>query len=65
MPSTAPNILGIGCAKCGTTSLAKLLSSHPEVSSPRKEMHFFDEVTVDEHSFAAYCAAFEQRRDRR
>jgi hypothetical protein len=57
-------LIGIGCAKCGTTSLAKLLSSHPEVSNPRKEMHFFDEVTVDERSFAAYSAAFEPRRYR-
>jgi hypothetical protein len=59
-----PNILGIGCAKCGTTSLAKLLSSHPEVSSPRKEMHYFDGVTVDERSFSVYCSAFQPRRYR-
>lgn len=64
MPSTAPNLLGIGCAKCGTTSLAKLLAGHPEVSSPRKEMHFFDEVRVDEKSFAGYCALYEPRRYR-
>lgn len=33
----------IGCAKCGTTSLAHILSAHPDVNlAPGKEVHFFD-----------------------
>lgn len=64
MPSTAPNLIGIGSAKCGTTSLAKLLARHPEVSSPRKEMHFFDEGSVEQKGFADYCALYEPRRYR-
>ena len=40
-----PTFLGIGAAKAGTTSLAELLRSHPEISFPHhaKELHYFDE----------------------
>jgi hypothetical protein len=40
-----PNFLGIGAAKAGTSSVAQLLASHPDIGFPRdgrKEMHFFD-----------------------
>lgn len=37
-----PNFIVIGAAKCGTTSICKLLGSHPEVfMSDPKEPHFF------------------------
>ena len=37
-----PNFFIIGAPKCGTTSLARWLSEHPEVfMSPVKEPHFF------------------------
>ena len=40
-----PDFMGIGAAKAGTSSVARLLASHPEIGFPRdgrKEMHFFD-----------------------
>jgi hypothetical protein len=40
-----PNFLGIGAAKAGTTTIARILTTHPEISFPkdgRKEVHFFD-----------------------
>lgn len=58
----APNLLGIGCAKCGTTSLAKLLSAHPEISSPKKEFHFFDQGSVTPEGFADYVSKFSPAR---
>lgn len=37
-----PNLLVIGAAKCGTTSLHEYLNAHPEISMTReKELHFF------------------------
>jgi hypothetical protein len=37
-----PNLIVIGAAKCGTTSLHEYLDEHPEVSMTReKELHFF------------------------
>ena len=37
-----PNLIIIGAAKCGTTSLYYYLSLHPEISMSReKELHFF------------------------
>ena len=58
-----PNFLGIGAAKCGTTSLAAHLQLHPQIASPgggQKELHFFDEQHVDAASVAAYRARFER-----
>ena len=56
-----PNLLGIGCAKCGTTSLAKLLSSHPEIHAPKKEMHFFDQGSVTENAFETYLRQYQPK----
>lgn len=40
---TRPNVFIIGAPKCGTTSLAKWLSEHPQVYfSPVKEPHYFN-----------------------
>ncbi|MFC4233738.1 sulfotransferase family protein [Thalassospira xianhensis] len=37
-----PNFFIIGAPKCGTTSMAKWLSEHPEIFiPPEKELHFF------------------------
>lgn len=60
-----PNLLGIGCAKCGKTSIAKLLNSHPEVSVARgKELHFFDEKQVNQLNFISYLTNFKPNRFR-
>ncbi len=39
-----PNFLGIGATKSGTTWLAEILKSHPQIYLPpdKKEIHFFD-----------------------
>ena len=43
MPSTRANFFIIGAPKCGTTSMAQWLGSHPEIfMSPVKEPHFFN-----------------------
>ena len=60
-----PNILGIGCAKCGTTSIAKLLSIHPDISVPKKkELHFFDEKNVNYIAFISYLKNFQPKKIR-
>lgn len=42
-----PNLLIVGFLKCGTTSLAKYLSDHPDVASPvAKELYYL----IDPHS---------------
>lgn len=39
-----PNLIVIGAARCGTTSLYRYLNLHPEIEmSPRKELEFFNE----------------------
>jgi len=40
-PLNFPDILILGAAKCGTTSLAFFLKQHPDVYMPRKEPGFF------------------------
>lgn len=53
-PSTRPADLGfagvsippvdfliVGCMKCGTTTLRRVLSAHPDVHLPEHELHFF------------------------
>lgn len=62
LPAQWPNLIGIGCAKAGTTSLAKLLASHPDIYSPKKEMHFFDQGSVSREGFQAYTAQFQPAR---
>ena len=37
-----PNFLIIGEQKCGTTSLNRMLSKHPNIFVPTKEVHFYD-----------------------
>ncbi|MHB8233143.1 MAG: sulfotransferase [Solirubrobacteraceae bacterium] len=40
----APDFIGVGVQRCGTTRWFDLISSHPEVTRPvgAKELHFFD-----------------------
>lgn len=39
-----PNLLVVGAAKCGTTSLHRYLAAHPEIQmSPAKELRFFQD----------------------
>ena len=57
-----PNFLGIGAARCGTTTLARLLAEHPQVSFPRserKELHFFDEQDVNKRNMEEYFKRFD------
>jgi len=60
IPGQRPNFLGIGAAKAGTTTLARQLSGHPEISFSRKgkELHFFDEQPITPESVAHYFSLF-------
>jgi sulfotransferase family protein len=53
-----PGFLIVGAQRCGTTSLAKALFSHPQVRQPfdRKGIHYFD--TGYGHGMAWYRAHF-------
>jgi hypothetical protein len=45
---TLPNLIIIGAAKCGTTSLHNHLALHPDIfMSKKKELYFFDGLTWD------------------
>jgi len=37
----AVDFLIVGCMKCGTTSLRRVLGAHPQVHMPERELHFF------------------------
>jgi sulfotransferase family protein len=55
-----PNLVVIGAAKCGTTSLHAYLDAHPEVSMSReKELHFFVERKNWERGLAWYESQFD------
>lgn len=58
-----PNFLGIGAAKSGTTTIARVLNRHPEIfMSIPKELHFFDadEFDESEDSLNEYFNNFEE-----
>jgi tetratricopeptide (TPR) repeat protein len=58
----APNFLGIGVAKAGTTSLSSIIVQHPEISLSRiagKEIHYFDEKFLN-RSNEWYFSLFEE-----
>lgn len=38
-----PDVIGIGCRRCGTSWLHKCLNAHPEVGKPENGLHFFSE----------------------
>jgi hypothetical protein len=55
-----PNLIVIGAAKCGTTSLHEYLDAHPEISMSReKELHFF----VDEKNYGRGLEWYESHFD--
>jgi hypothetical protein len=55
-----PNLIVIGAAKCGTTSLHEYLDTHPEISMSRdKELHFF----VEEKNLGKGLAWYESQFD--
>jgi hypothetical protein len=55
-----PNLIVIGAAKCGTTSLHAYLDLHPEISMSReKELHFF----VDQKNWGRGLAWYESQFD--
>lgn len=74
-PSTLPNFLIVGAAKCGTTSLYYYLKQHPDIyMSPVKEPRFFSgcalrkdigpgdalEASRAVRTFDDYCCLFEK-----
>lgn len=55
-----PNLVVIGAAKCGTTSLHAYLDAHPEISMSReKELHFFVERKNWERGLGWYESQFD------
>ena len=44
-----PDFIIAGAMKCGTTSLHNILSSHPEIYIPQREIHFFDIDDIKQH----------------
>jgi sulfotransferase family protein len=55
-----PNLIVIGAAKCGTTSLHEYLDEHPEISMSReKELHFFVEEKNWSRGLEWYEAQFD------
>ena len=55
-----PNLVVIGAAKCGTTSLHEYLDAHPEISMSReKELHFFVDRKNWERGLAWYESQFD------
>ena len=53
----------IGAQKAGTTSLAKILSSHPEIAfSKEKEPHFFSLHQDWQQNLAAYDKLFKHKK---
>jgi len=55
-----PNLIVIGAAKCGTTSLHEYLDAHPEITMSReKELHFFVAEKTWRRGLAWYEAQFD------
>lgn len=46
MRQNRPSFLIIGAAKCGTSTLREILSKHPEVGMPSREIHYFSKHFV-------------------
>jgi hypothetical protein len=44
-----PDFIIAGAMKCGTTSLHNILSSHPDIFIPQREIHFFDIDDINQH----------------
>lgn len=65
----APDFVGVGAQRSGTTWWFDLLLSHPGIRAPRgrrKELHFFDRFGAEEmrdHDVDAYAELFNRRPD--
>ena len=46
----APDFIGIGAPRCGTTWVYRMFRLHPEIWIPWKEIHFFDSSDPATHS---------------
>jgi hypothetical protein len=44
-----PDFIIAGAMKCGTTSMHRILNSHPHIFVPQKEIHFFDVDDLIQH----------------
>ena len=54
-----PKVICIGAQRCGTTTLAKFLRSHPDcVPAMRKECHYFDTNMCEANTLNKYRAYF-------
>jgi len=63
MDAWLPNLLCIGAAKCGTTWLANVLCSHPDIYlPPQKELNILHYQDIDErlHEYKGYYAGIER-----
>ena len=49
-PSQLPDFIIGGAMKCGTTTLHKILNTHPKIFIPDEEVNFFDIDNVLQHS---------------
>ncbi len=64
----APEFVGVGAQRSGTTWWFELLLSHPQIRAPRgrrKELHFFDRFGAEEMTeahVAEYAELFRRRR---
>jgi len=60
-PARAPDFVGVGVQKAGTTWWTKLLREHPRIDVPVKEVHFFDglnETAVEDCPTELYARLF-------
>lgn len=57
---TLPNVLIIGAAKSGTTSLAVNLGAHPDVHMAYDELHFFNNDSIWQQGPGWYEAQFQK-----
>ncbi|MGH6950265.1 MAG: sulfotransferase [Vitreimonas sp.] len=62
-PHLRPNLLGIGAAKAGTTSLAEAIARHPDIfMPPQKELNCLHYADLDER-LGEYAGYFRDGRD--
>jgi hypothetical protein len=61
--SKLPNLFILGAAKCGTTTLAQVLSRHPDIFVPKiKEVSFFNEKLYFDKGIEYYKSFFKHGR---
>ena len=57
-PRRMPDFLVIGASRSGTTTLNRILGSHPEVFVPAGELHYFDNDALYAPDLAGYRGLF-------